>query len=147
MIQQSRTDKNIAYFMKFNLRFSLTWQHQISSKMCRVCHFLVTTSNRGSNQGLLHPPQHLSPSVLISTGGSLGTGLLLSSLPPSLPSYGDILPTTYNEKWVSTLFMLWGIVLFGCILGGLTSIITNSDAQRSKYIHHRDNLVRNDVIL
>ena len=72
-------DKTEPCFMKFNLHFSLTWQHQISSKMCRVCHFLVTISDRGSNQGLPY-----SPPAFVSL--SLGTGLLLSSLPPSLPS-------------------------------------------------------------
>ena len=52
---------------------------------------------------------------------------------------------------MSTLFMLWGIVLFGYILGGLASMLTNSDAQRSRYIHRlntiRDNLVRSDIML
>ena len=31
--------------------------------------------------------------------------------------------------------MLWGVVLFGYILGGLASLLTNADAQRSRYIH------------
>ena len=55
---------------------------------------------------------------------------------------------------MSTLFMLWGIVLFGYILGGLASMLTNSDAQRSRYIHRlntiREHLVRRisgDVML
>ena len=31
--------------------------------------------------------------------------------------------------------MLWGVILFGYILGGLASLLTNADAQRSRYIH------------
>ena len=31
--------------------------------------------------------------------------------------------------------MLWGVVLFGYILGDLASLLTNADAQRSRYIH------------
>ena len=37
--------------------------------------------------------------------------------------------------------MLWGVVLFGYILGGLASLLTNADAQRSRYIH-RLNTIR-----
>ena len=40
--------------------------------------------------------------------------------------------------------MLLGVVLFGYVLGGLASLLTNADAQRSRYIHRlntiRDNL-------
>lgn len=61
-------------------------------------------------------------------------------------SYGDILPTLSAEKWVSVISMLWGVVLFGYILGGLASTLTTSDAQRARYIHRlhviKDHLVR-----
>ena len=56
-------------------------------------------------------------------------------------SYGDILPHTSEEKWVATVCMLWGVVLFGYILGDLASLLTNADAQRSRYIH-RLNTIR-----
>ena len=56
-------------------------------------------------------------------------------------SYGDILPNTSLEKWLSTLFMLWGVILFGYILGELASMLTNADAQRARYIH-RLNTIR-----
>ena len=56
-------------------------------------------------------------------------------------SYGDILPNTPEEKWVATVCMLWGVVLFGYILGDLASLLTNADAQRSRYIH-RLNTIR-----
>ena len=125
-------------FMKFNLRFCLTWQHQISSKMCRVCHFLVITSDRGSNQGLSHPPPPsiCLPQYYLAQVGAWERGYCcLPSLLLS-PATATSSPL-HNEKWVSTLFMLWGIVPFGYILGGLTSMLTNSDAQRSRYIHHQ----------
>ena len=37
--------------------------------------------------------------------------------------------------------MLWGVVLFGYILGDLASLLTNADAQRSRYIR-RLNTIR-----
>ena len=37
--------------------------------------------------------------------------------------------------------MLWGVVLFGYILGDLASLLTNADVQRSRYIH-RLNTIR-----
>lgn len=68
----------------------------------------------------------------------------------ALISYGDILPTTSGEKWVSVMAMLWGVVLFGYILGGLASTLTTSDAQRARYIHRlnviRDHLVRLSIL-
>ena len=36
--------------------------------------------------------------------------------------------------------MLWGVVLFGYVLGGLASMLTNSDAQRARYIHRLDTI-------
>lgn len=42
---------------------------------------------------------------------------------------------------MATVCMLWGVVLFGYILGGLASLLTNADAQRSRYIH-RLNTIR-----
>ena len=42
---------------------------------------------------------------------------------------------------MATVCMLWGVVLFGYILGGLASLLTNGDAQRSRYIH-RLNTIR-----
>ncbi len=63
---------------------------------------------------------------------------------PYSPSYGDIVPVTSLEKWIATACMILGVVLFGYILGGLASLLTNADAQRSRYIHRlntiRDNL-------
>ena len=61
------------------------------------------------------------------------------------PSYGDILPTLSAEKWVSVVSMLWGVVLFGYILGGLASTLTTSDAQRARYIH-RLNVIRDHLV-
>ena len=55
-------------------------------------------------------------------------------------SYGDILPNTSGEKWVATVCMLWGVVLFGYILGDLASLLTNADAQRSRYIHRLNSI-------
>ena len=49
--------------------------------------------------------------------------------------YGDITPKTTLEKWVAVVCMLWGVVLFGYILGELASMLTNADAQRTCYIH------------
>ena len=59
--------------------------------------------------------------------------------------YGDIVPITAEEKWVATLCMVWGVVLFGYILGGLASMLTNSDAQRARYIH-RLNTIRDHLV-
>ena len=41
--------------------------------------------------------------------------------------------------------MLWGVVLFGYILGGLASTLTTSDAQRARYIH-RLNVIRDHLV-
>lgn len=49
--------------------------------------------------------------------------------------YGDITPKTTLEKWVAVACMLWGVVLFGYILGELASMLTNADAQRTCYIN------------
>ena len=59
--------------------------------------------------------------------------------------YGDIVPMTAAEKWVATLCMVWGVVLFGYILGGLASLLTNADAQRARYIH-RLNTIRYHLV-
>ena len=59
--------------------------------------------------------------------------------------YGDIVPITAAEKWVATLCMVWGVVLFGYILGGLASLLTNADAQRARYIH-RLNTIRYHLV-
>lgn len=41
--------------------------------------------------------------------------------------------------------MIWGITMFGYILGGLASMLTNSDAMRARYKHRlmtiKDHLV------
>lgn len=52
--------------------------------------------------------------------------------------YGDIHPLLEGEKWFSILCMLWGTVMFGYILGGLASMLSNSDAQRARYVHRLD---------
>lgn len=44
------------------------------------------------------------------------------------------------EKWISTVCMLLGVVLFGYILGALASMLTNADAQRSRYIHRLNSI-------
>ena len=43
---------------------------------------------------------------------------------------------TEEEKWFSVCAMLVGIGLFGFILGGMGSMLTNLDSQRARYIHH-----------
>lgn len=40
--------------------------------------------------------------------------------------------------------MLWGVVLFGYILGELASLLTNADAQRTCYIH-RLNVIKEQL--
>lgn len=40
--------------------------------------------------------------------------------------------------------MLWGVTLFGCILGELASLLTNADAQRTCYIH-RLNVIKEEL--
>lgn len=49
--------------------------------------------------------------------------------------YGDIVPATPLEKWIALACMLIGVTIFGYIFGSLASMLTNADAQRSKYIH------------
>ena len=60
--------------------------------------------------------------------------------------YGDIHPLLEGEKWFSIVCMLWGIVMFGYILGGLASMLTNQDTLRARYVHRvdiiKDHLVR-----
>lgn len=59
--------------------------------------------------------------------------------------YGDIHPVTIGEKWFSIITTIWGITMFGYILGGLASMLTNSDAMRARYKHRlltiKDHLV------
>ena len=47
--------------------------------------------------------------------------------------------------------MVWGITMFGYILGGLASILTNSDAMRARYKHRlttiKEYLVRGTAAL
>ncbi len=50
-------------------------------------------------------------------------------------SYGDLAAVNPLEKWIAIAAMILGVVLFGYILGGLASMLTNADAQRSRYIH------------
>ena len=71
--------------------------------------------------------------------------LLLKNLHFQTHRYGDIVPITAAEKWVATLCMVWGVVLFGYILGGLASLLTNADAQRARYIH-RLNTIRYHLV-
>ncbi|CAH1786243.1 unnamed protein product [Owenia fusiformis] len=50
--------------------------------------------------------------------------------------YGDIYPVNLNEKWYSVIGMLAGIsVFFGMLLGGMTSMLTNFDTNRARYLH------------
>ena len=46
---------------------------------------------------------------------------------------------------MSIFTMIWGITMFGYILGGLASMLTNSDAMRARYKHRlltiKDHLV------
>ena len=48
------------------------------------------------------------------------------------------------EKWVALVCMLWGVTLFGCVLGELASMLTNADSQRMCYIH-RLNVIREQL--
>ena len=50
-----------------------------------------------------------------------------------------------GEQWYSILVMLWGVVLFGYVLGGLASILTNNDAQRARFIH-RLNIIKDYLV-
>lgn len=92
----------------------------------------------------------IGPSLLFQVLGKAGKSLHYSLCKVAVVillsdySYGDILPNTSEEKWVATICMLWGVVLFGYILGGLASLLTNSDAQRSRYIH-RLNTIRDHL--
>ncbi len=52
-----------------------------------------------------------------------------------ISSYGDLTGVTPLEKWIAIASMITGVVLFGYILGGLASMLTNADAQRSRFIH------------
>ena len=45
------------------------------------------------------------------------------------------------EKGIALVCMLWGVILFGCVLGELASMLTNADALRICYIH-RLNMIR-----
>lgn len=58
--------------------------------------------------------------------------------------YGDITPKTTLEKWVAVVCMLWGVLLFGYILGELASMLTNADAQRTRYIN-RLNVIKEQL--
>ena len=58
--------------------------------------------------------------------------------------YGDITPKTTFEREVAIICMLWGVVLFGYILGELASLLTNADAQRTCYIH-RLNVIKEQL--
>ena len=64
-----------------------------------------------------------------------------------LLSYGDIYAVNLTEKWFSIFAMLGGIcAFFGMLLGGLTSMLTNFDALRARFVHRlqtiKGNLVR-----
>lgn len=48
------------------------------------------------------------------------------------------------EKWVALFCMLWGVTLFGCVLGELASMLTNASAQRIFYIH-RLNVIKEQL--
>ena len=45
--------------------------------------------------------------------------------------YGDIHPLLEGENWFSIVCMLWDIVMFGYILGGLASMLTNQSMLRA----------------
>ncbi len=64
---------------------------------------------------------------------------------PTIHRYGDIHPLREGEKWFAIFSMLWGVVMFGYILGGLASMLTNQDSQRARYVHRleaiKDHLV------
>eukprot|EP01135_Chromosphaera_perkinsii_P004900 Nk52_evm5s304 gene=Nk52_evmTU5s304 len=47
--------------------------------------------------------------------------------------YGDISAVTTEEKWLSVIFMLVGVVMYGFILGSLASILSNRDVQAFLY--------------
>ena len=82
---------------------------------------------------------------LLCTAYMIDTVASLKNLHFRTHRYGDIVPMTAAEKWVATLCMVWGVVLFGYILGGLASLLTNADAQRARYIH-RLNTIRYHLV-
>ena len=54
----------------------------------------------------------------------------------TLFSYGDVLANNPRETLFSCLAMVLGIAIyFGMLLGGLTSIMTNSDKRRGLFLH------------
>jgi len=48
--------------------------------------------------------------------------------------YGDITPKSTEETIVAILCIIWGVLVFGYILGALSSLLTNFDARRTSYI-------------
>ena len=66
--------------------------------------------------------------------------------------YGDVRAFTIAEDWYSIFAMLAGIaVYFGMLLGGLTSIMTNSDQPLGQFSHRfkviKDHLVRSCCLI
>lgn len=51
-------------------------------------------------------------------------------------SYGDIHAMRQSEKFFSLVVMLWGVVMYGYILGGVASTLTNLGAVRGRYAQH-----------
>ena len=50
------------------------------------------------------------------------------------------------EKFFSIVAMMTGIAIyFGMLLGGLTSILTNLDQNRARYVH-RFNVVQDEIV-
>jgi len=47
--------------------------------------------------------------------------------------YGDVHAVTVSEQWYSAACMLTGAVLFGYLLGSLTSTLTNQEALRARF--------------
>ena len=127
------------------------------------CEFSSESCNVSINSGCFHCMQTLNLILQVSAINTLwhciglslhqrlrgieNTKKMLRFLSFSLfCSYGDIRALTTNEKWFASFSMLAGIALFGFILGGLASRLTNADSVRFRYTHLfntvRDYLVR-----
>ena len=60
--------------------------------------------------------------------------------------FGEVRAVTVNEQAVSIIVMFLGIaVLFGMLLGGITSMLTNFDEQRGQYAH-RFHIIKSHLV-
>ena len=60
--------------------------------------------------------------------------------------YGDITAQYMWEKAYAIIAMMTGIgIYFGMLLGGLTSMLTNLDQNRARYVH-RFNVIQDEIV-